>query len=118
MTATQPLPVLVSGSQPPVNPETSRLLSLWAELAVKAASSSAHGTADEEPLRELQTQVEDALLDRSLITKDVLDELIAWESTLLHHAPQSPPEDCLLCRKSRLEIPFEMPLPVPVGGGR
>ena len=36
----------------------------------------------------------------------------------LLHAAETPPEDCLICRKARLGLPADLPLPAGLGGGR
>ena len=47
----------------------------------------------------------------------MLDELWGWEAALLHTA-EAPPEDCLICRKARLGLPADLPLPAGLGGAR
>lgn len=44
-------------------------------------------------------------------------ELWVWESTLVHVA-ETPPETCLICRKARLGLPADLPLPATIGGAR
>jgi hypothetical protein len=116
---TQPLPALPAASPaPPRDKEFNRLLRIWADLAARAVAAAAHGSEDEQSLRRLQEQIEDALLDRELLDQTQLDSLLAWESTLLHTEPQALPEDCLICRKGRLGLPPGLPLPATRGGGR
>lgn len=118
-TTTQPLPAPVRSANPmpPHDQHASRLLALWVELAQRAASAAAHANSDESALRRLQLQVEDALADRLPEHPQLLDELAAWEASLIHVA-QAPPEACLACRKARLGLPADLPLPVAIGGSR
>jgi hypothetical protein len=95
---------------PPHDREASRLLRLWVDLTVRAASAAAHRSGDEESLRNLQLQVEDALSQRTPDSEAILAELWVWESKLLHVA-ETPPETCLICRKARLGLPADLPLP-------
>ena len=112
-----PVPARAANPTPPRDPEASRLLRLWVDLTRRAASAAAHRSGDEESLRRLQLQVEDAITDR-LPDHDVLmAELWVWESTLIHEA-QTPPEACLICRKARLELPADLPLPAALGDAR
>jgi len=115
----QPQPVLAQAANntPPTDPETSRLLRLWVELTQRAASAAAHRSGDEESLRNLQLQVEDALTDRVPGSDALLAELWVWESTLIH-VSETPPETCLICRKARLGLPADLPLPATFGGAR
>ena len=119
MTPQQPQPALaqVASTVPPRDQEASRLLSLWVELTQRVASAAAHESSDEESLRNLQLQVEDALADRLPDPEPVMAELWVWESTLLHGA-EAPSKICLLCRKGRLGLPANLPLPAVVGGVR
>ena len=116
MTPNQPLPTYPSAAtgRPPRIPEATRLLGLWAELARLAASAAAHGHGDEPALRRLQVQVEEAITDRFPDQEARMDELLVWESGLFHVA-ETPPETCLICRKARLELPLDLPLPI-LGG--
>lgn len=113
----QPQPALAATPAPPRDRETQRLLDLWVQLTYRTASAAAHHSPDEAPLRDLQLQVEDALSDRLDDPFLVLDELWGWEAALLHTA-ETPPEDCLICRKARLGLPADLPLPAGLGGGR
>jgi hypothetical protein len=115
VTQAQPLPVPAQAANPtpPHDPETSRLLRLWVDLTKRAASAAAHRSGDEESLRNMQLQVEDALTDRSPDHDALLAELWVWESTLIHVA-QTPSETCLYCRRARLSLP-ELPLPAVLG---
>ncbi len=67
--------------------------------------------------RILQLQVEEALADRLTDPDVVMAELWVWEATLLHLA-ETPPETCLICRKARLGLPADLPLPTDLGGAR
>ena len=116
----QPLPVLAQAASPtrPPTREATRLLGIWVDLAELIVSANAHRTHDEEPLRELQLQVEDAISDRHPDCDELMIELLAWESTLVHFpAVGTPPETCLTCRKLRARIPLQLPLPTR-GGAR
>lgn len=119
MTTSQPLsvPAQAAHPAPPRDPEASRLLRLWVELTQRAASAAAHRSGDEEPLRDLQLQVEDAITDRLPDHEALMAELWVWESTLIHVA-ETPPETCLICRKARLGLPADLPLPAAAGGVR
>ena len=108
---------LAANPAPPGDRETERLLDLWVQLTHRTASAAAHHSPDEASLRDLQLQVEDALSDRLHDPYPVLDELWCWEAALLHTA-ETPPEDCLICRKARLGLPADLPLPAGLGGGR
>ena len=113
----QPRPVLAQAANPapPRDPEAARLLRLWVDLTQRAASAAAHRSGDEQSLRDLQLQVEDALNDRLPRSDALLAELWVWEATLIHVA-ETPPETCLICRKARLGLPADLPLPAAIGG--
>jgi hypothetical protein len=117
VTQNQPLPVpaLAANPTPPRDRETVRLLRLWVELTQRVASAAAHRSDDEASLRTLQVQVEDAITDRLPNSDALMAELWAWEAGLLHQA-ETPPETCLICRKARLGLPADLPLPVAIGG--
>ena len=117
MTQAQPLPVpaLAANPAPPRDHETARLLRLWVELTQRVASAAAHRSGDEASLRNLQLQVEDAITDRLPDSDALMAELWVWEAGLLHQA-ETPPETCLICRKARLGLPADLPLPVAIGG--
>ncbi|MCB0909339.1 MAG: hypothetical protein KDB63_19720 [Nocardioidaceae bacterium] len=119
MTPTQPRSALAltATTVPPRDREASRLLALWVDLTVRLASAAAHQSSDEPSLRNMQVQVEEALLDQPAVPDAVMAELWAWEATLLHVA-EMPPENCLICRKARLGLPADVPLPARVGGVR
>jgi hypothetical protein len=117
MNQPQPALALAATPAPPRDRETQRLLDLWVQLTYRTASAAAHHSPDETSLRDLQLQVEDALSDRLDDPYLVLDELWGWEAALLHTA-ETPPEDCLICRKARLGLPADLPLPAGLGGGR
>lgn len=117
MNQPQPALALAANPAPPRDRETQRLLDLWVQLTYRTASAAAHHSPDEASLRDLQLQVEDALTERLDDPHVLLDELWVWESTLIHTA-DTPPEDCLICRKARLGLPADMPLPAGIGGVR
>lgn len=113
----QPVPAQAANPNPPYDEEAARLLRLWVELTWRAASAAAHGSRDEKSLRTLQLQVEDAITDRLSDHESLMAELWVWEAGLLH-VEQAPPETCLLCRKARLGLPSDVPLPAELGGAR
>lgn len=118
-TNTQPLPAPVPASlTPPHTPEAIRLLREWVDLATRAAAACAHGTEDEDALRDMQVDVEAELLDRCIIDRSQLDAMTWWESTLVHVVPQVAANACMICRKARLGLPPDLPLPPRVGGRR
>jgi hypothetical protein len=85
------------------------------ELTQRTASAAAHRSGDEESLRNLQLQVEDTITDRLPDSEALMAELWVWEAGLLHQA-ETPPETCLICRKARLGLPADLPLPAAIGG--
>lgn len=117
---TQPLPVPARTASPARSfpRDALRLLKVWIDLTERIASANAHRTTDEGPLREMQLQVEDAISDRHPECDELMIELLTWESTLIHVAAwETPPENCLACRKMRVGLPLALPLP-PQGGAR
>lgn len=118
MTPQQPQSALVrtANNVPPRDQEASRLLSLWVELTQRVASAAAHGGSDEESLRNLQLQVEDALAHRLPDPEPVMAELWVWESTLLH-AAETPSTTCLLCRTGKRGLPDDLQFPAAAAGG-
>jgi hypothetical protein len=94
------------------------LLRVWANLAWRAAAAAAHGTGDETSLLCRQLQVEQALTERRLLSTDELNELIAWESALIHHDLRITPRSCLTCRHARANFPLAGSRAVQKGGVR
>lgn len=117
MNQPQHAPALAASQAPPYDRETQRLLDLWVQLTYRTASAAAHHSPDEASLSDLQLRVEEALSDRLDDPYLVLDELWGWEAALLHTA-QTAPEDCLICRKARLNLRADLPIPAGLGGGR
>lgn len=115
----QPQPALAPAAipLPPRDRETHRLLEVWVHLTQRSASAAAHHGPDGAPLRDLQLQVEDTLSDRLDTLQTLLDELLVWESTLIHSAETSP-EHCLICRKARRGPPADLSAPAGLGGVR
>lgn len=113
----QPVPAQAANPTPPYDEEAARLLRLWVELTWRVASAAAHSSSDEQSLRTLQLQVEDAITDRLPHHESLIAELWAWEASLLH-VEQAPSDTCLLCRKARLGLPSDVPLPAELGGAR
>ena len=116
-TQPQPVPAQAANPTPPYDREAARLLRLWVELTQRLTSATAHRSTDEEALRNLQLQVEDAITDRLPDSDALLAELWVWEAGLLHQS-ETPPETCLICRKARLGLPADLPLPAAIGGAR
>lgn len=119
MIPNQPQPELAQAANPtpPYDEEAARLLRLWVELTWRVASAAAHATDDEESLRNQQLFVEDSITDRLSDSEALMAELWVWEAGLLHQV-QAPPETCLICRKARLGLPADLPLPAALGGAR
>ena len=106
-----------ASSTPSRCPEQVRLVELWTDLTRRTAMAAAHGSDDEESLRTLQLQVEDEITDRFPDGDALLVELWTWEASLIHVA-QTRPETCLICRRARLGLPADLPLPGAAGGAR
>jgi hypothetical protein len=111
------VPAQAANYTPPSDREATRLLRLWVELTQRVASAAAHRSGDEDSLRNLQFQVEDAITDRLTDSDALMAELWVWEAGLVHRS-QTPPETCLICRKARLGLPADLPLPAMMGGAR
>lgn len=107
MNQPQPTLALAANPAPPRDRETQRLLEVWVQLTHRAASAAAHHSPDEAPLRDLQLRVEDTLFDRLDDAQALPDELLVWESTLIHSA-EIPPDHCLICRKARRGLPDDL----------
>ncbi|KQX64500.1 hypothetical protein [Angustibacter sp. Root456] len=119
MTPSQPLTASTpkaSTTRDP-QPEGERLLRLWGELARHAACAAAHGTGDETSLLRQQLQLEETLAAR-YNGAGLLDELAVLDASLIHGPDQTPPEQCLICRRARLELPLALPFPAVRGGAR
>ena len=114
-TQPQPVPAQVANTTPPHDREASRLLRLWVDLTQRLACATAHRSIDEPALRNLQLQVEDEISDQLPESDALLAELWVWEATLIHQS-ETPPETCLICRKARLGLPADLPLPADMGG--
>ncbi len=114
---TQPLPAFSAASTtPPPNSDLTRLLTLWRDLALRAAQAAAHDDDDQE-LTGLQIQVEQAITDRHAGLSAVMDELLAWESTLAHTG-SGPVATCLDCRRAHVSFPASLAFPSPRAGLR
>lgn len=98
---------LTAISAPSRDRETRRLLEVWVQLTHRTASAAAHHSPNESSLRDLQLQVEEMLSLRLEGSQSLLDELLVWESTLIH-AAATPPGDCLICRKARRGLPDDL----------
>ena len=108
---TQPLPLSVASNTPPPNGDPYRLLTLWIDLALRAAQAAAHGADDEElSLTGLQLQVEEAITERHPELSGVMDEMLVLESALAHNGT-GPAATCLSCRGARVGLPDNLPLP-------
>ena len=95
--------------------DAARLLSLWCERTAAVAAAAAHHPRDEQRLFALQQEVEKALRARSAESGRVLDNLIWWECTLIHHAEEVPAEHCLICKRARADA-AGLPTWVKAGG--
>ena len=115
---TQPLPALSAASTtPPPNSDLTRLLTLWRDLARRAARAAAHDDDQEPTLTALLLQVEQAITDRHPELSGVMDELLVWESTLAHEGT-GPVATCLDCRRAQVGFPASLPFPSPREGLR
>ena len=115
---TQPLPLSAASNTPPPNGDLDRLLTLWRDLAVRAAQAAAHGDDDQEfRLTDLHLQIEQAITDRHPELSGVMDELLVWEGALAHSG-SGPAKTCLSCRRARVGLPDNLPLPSPRAGVR
>jgi len=114
---TQPLPLSAASNTPPPNGDLDRLMTLWRDLALRAAQAAAHDGDQEVTLTGLQLQVEQAITDRHPEMWGVIDQLLVWESTLAHHA-SGPSETCLDCRRPRRGLSLTPSLPAAKGGTR
>lgn len=90
---------------------------MWRELAVRAAQAAAHGDEQESALTALQLQVEQAITDRHPQLSGVMDEALVWEGALVHFG-SGPPATCLSCRRARVGLPDNLPLPSTRAGVR
>ena len=91
-----------------------QLLARWCELTALVAAVAAHRPGEEHELFTMQQQVEAVLRDRSPKVRQVLDELICWEATLIHQGAV-PAADCLVCRRARADAATR-PVRLNVGG--
>lgn len=98
---------------PQQHDRTSQLLARWCELTALVAAAAAHHPGEEHELFTMQHQVEQVLRDRSPQVARVVDDLIAWEASLIHHG-DLPAGQCLTCRRARVDAAV---LPVKVIGG-
>ena len=115
---TQPLPALSAASTtPPPDSDLTRLLTMWRTLAVRVAQAAAHDDDQELAFTSLQLQVEQAITDRHPELSGVMDELLAWESTLAHPG-SGPVATCLDCRRARVGFPDILAFPSPRAGLR
>jgi hypothetical protein len=119
MTPSQPLTAATPKASTTRAPQTDgeRLLRLWAELARHAACAAAHGTGDEVSLLRQQMHVEETLAAR-YDSPALLDQLAILDASLIHGPDQTSPEQCLICRRARLELPLALPFPAVRGGAR
>lgn len=115
MNQPRPASTQAAAPAPPQDRETTRLLWTWVDLTRRAASAAAHRNTDEDPLRDLQLKVEEALTDRLPDSDALLGELWAWEAGLMHNG-EVPEQDCLVCHLARLLPPEALALVPTVGG--
>jgi hypothetical protein len=90
---------------------------MWRTLAVRVAQAAAHDDDQELAFTSLQLQVEQAITDRHPELSGVMDELLAWESTLAHPG-SGPVATCLDCRRARVGFPDILAFPSPRAGLR
>lgn len=115
---TQPLPASsVASTTPAPSHDLERLLTLWRDLALRAAHAAARNDAQEQTLTGLQLQVEEAIADRHPELSGAMDELLVWETTLAH-SNSGPAATCLHCRRARCGFPGTVPLPTSRSGAR
>lgn len=79
---------------------TDQLVRRWRELAVQTAELDAHGHADPDDLFGRLLQCEAVLRDRHPEQAARWDDLLAWESTLIH-VDSGPSGSCVTCRRAR-----------------
>ena len=89
------------------------LLNRWLRLTRQATTVAAHGTlggqlAEEEELRDVLQALEETIRERVADGQGVLDDLAAWEASLLHYAPTVAPVHCLVCRRAE-DLPSALP---------
>lgn len=85
-----------------------RLLNRWVILALQSAESAAHRHPTANQLLNRQIEVEEVIFGRRPDLRPLLDELIIWESTLIHGGPGVLPHVCLTCRRAPTTIPTEL----------
>jgi hypothetical protein len=110
-------PLATASNTPPPNGDLERLLTMWRDLAVRAAQAAAHGDEQEFTFTALQLEVEQAITDRHSELSGVMDEALVWESTLVHFG-SGPARTCLSCRRARRRLPDNLPFPSPQAGVR
>lgn len=106
----QPLPSAASTTPRPPQLHAAALVSLWCDLALKVAESNAHRLPDAHSLFEQQMLVEDEIARSHPELDERMTELLVWESELIHDA-SGEPGSCLQCRRARLHLPPECPVP-------
>lgn len=89
------------------------LIRNWLDIIRRCATATAHGTLggklpDCEELLAVLEAAEEAIAARLPTGASLLDSLVGWEASLLHHAPGIHPDDCLVCERGR-EIPDDLP---------
>ena len=112
MTNSQPLSHLRTASTTEQNhcttPATSaldseRLERSWRELAVLTAEQAAHGPVESLDLLAQLLAYETALRERHPHLRERCDELVAWESSLIH-VEDGPASSCVTCRRGRRQL--------------
>jgi len=88
---------------PQQHDRTTQLLARWCELAALVAAAAAHHPGEEYGLFTMQQQVEHVLRDRSPQVDGAVDDLIAWEASLIHQESDVPAGQCLICRRARVD---------------
>ncbi len=118
MTASQPVLPQQERALPHPAADYERLLTLWVDLVRRGAQATAHASGDVASLEISRQHVETAL-ERCYPTewRETRDAAIAWESTLIHVGRGELASRCLHCRRARLGLPADVPVPSD-GGAR
>lgn len=112
MTTSQPLPHLRTASTTEQDPcttpsasalDSERLERSWRELAVLTAEQAAHGPAESLELLSQLLAYEAALRERHPHLRERCEELVTWESTLIH-VGDGPASSCVTCRRARRQL--------------
>jgi hypothetical protein len=106
----QPLPARAAiTTSRPKDTRGPALVALWCQLAVKAAEAEAHDLPSGASLLRQQLLVEEQISTHPEWDAR-MQVLLCWEASLLHTA-EGDPSSCLQCRRARLTLPPECPVP-------